>query len=163
MRAPPLSDLYEAGHDQGQRVLGLAPLIVRCLPARAVRDPHQREVGDILTAGARSVAQVIPGAAPGNGMLVPKWNHFASYEVAGMATLTIKNIPEPLVRRLKRLAAAHRRSLNFEVISCLEAAAQAEPIDVAAMLARVRTLRQAPAGPRVTDVMLADLKSRGRA
>ena len=34
-----------------------------------------------------------------------------------MATLTIKNIPEPLVKRLKKQAAAHRRSLNFEVIS----------------------------------------------
>ncbi len=80
-----------------------------------------------------------------------------------MATLTIKNIPEPLIRRLKRRAVAHRRSLNLEVISCLEAAAQAEPIDASAMLARVRTLRQAPTGPRVTDAMLADLKSRGRA
>ena len=79
-----------------------------------------------------------------------------------MATLTIKNIPEPLVRRLKRRAVAHRRSLNLEVISCLEAVAQAEPIDASAMLARVRALRQAPGGPRVTDAMLADLKSRGR-
>ena len=37
-----------------------------------------------------------------------------------MATLTIKNIPEPLVKRFKKQAAAHRRSLNYEVISYLE-------------------------------------------
>jgi len=37
-----------------------------------------------------------------------------------VATLTIKNIPEPLVKRLKQQAATHRRSLNFQVISYLE-------------------------------------------
>lgn len=42
-----------------------------------------------------------------------------------MATLTIKNVPEPLVRRPKTQAALHRRSLNLEVISCLEGAARA--------------------------------------
>lgn len=36
-----------------------------------------------------------------------------------MATLTIKNIPKPLVKRLKQQAAAHRRSLNFEGIAHL--------------------------------------------
>jgi plasmid stability protein len=37
-----------------------------------------------------------------------------------MATLTVKNVPDALVRRLKQQAALHRRSLNLEVISCLE-------------------------------------------
>jgi plasmid stability protein len=32
-----------------------------------------------------------------------------------VATLTIKNIPEPFMRRLKKRAAAHRRSLNLSV------------------------------------------------
>jgi len=80
-----------------------------------------------------------------------------------MATLTVKNIPEPLVRRLKRQAALHRRSLNLEVIACLESAAQAVPVDVEAMLVRVRGLRRTPVGFRLTDRLLGRLKSEGRA
>ncbi|MDH4186990.1 MAG: hypothetical protein OEV08_08325 [Nitrospira sp.] len=52
-----------------------------------------------------------------------------------MATLTIKNIPEPLVKRLKQQAAAHRRSLNFEVISYLEQMTHSVPVDADALLA----------------------------
>lgn len=80
-----------------------------------------------------------------------------------MATLTLKNVPDPLVRRLKRQATLHRRSLNLEVIACLEAAAQSVPIDVDAMLARVRALRKTPVGFRLTDKLLNRLKSEGRA
>ena len=79
-----------------------------------------------------------------------------------MATLTIKNVPEPLVRRLKRRAAAHRRSLNLEVISCLETTVQATPVDAETLLARVRALRRTPVGGRVTDALLARLKAHGR-
>jgi len=46
-----------------------------------------------------------------------------------MANLTIKNAPATLVRRLKRQAAVHRRSLNLEVIACLETATYAAPVD----------------------------------
>lgn len=37
-----------------------------------------------------------------------------------MTSLTIKNIPDPLYRELKRTAQAHRRSINNEVIVLLE-------------------------------------------
>jgi antitoxin FitA len=77
-----------------------------------------------------------------------------------MATLTVKNVPEPLVRRLKRRATAHRRSLNLEVIACLEAATQATPIDAEALLARIRAIRKTPTRGRVTDALLARLKER---
>ena len=79
-----------------------------------------------------------------------------------MATLTIKNVPEPLVRRLKRQAVSHRRSLNAEVISCLETTVQAAPVDADALLARMRAVRRTPAGGRLTDALLARLKSHGR-
>lgn len=61
-----------------------------------------------------------------------------------MANLTIKNVPEPLVRRLKARAAVHRRSLNHEVIASLEAVAHASPVDPAAILVRARVVRRAP-------------------
>ena len=79
-----------------------------------------------------------------------------------MATLTIKNVPDPLVRRLKNQAALHRRSLNLEVIACLEAAAQAVPVDPEILLARVRAVRRSPARGRLTDHTLRQLKMRGR-
>ena len=79
-----------------------------------------------------------------------------------MATLTIKNIPELLVRRLKTQAARHRRSLNLEVIACLEATARAVPVDAEALLARARAVRRAPAGMRLTEAVLTRLKAAGR-
>lgn len=37
-----------------------------------------------------------------------------------MATVTLKNVPEALCVELKRRAASHRRSLNQELLYCLE-------------------------------------------
>ncbi|ALA61228.1 FitA-like ribbon-helix-helix domain-containing protein [Nitrospira moscoviensis] len=79
-----------------------------------------------------------------------------------MATLTIKNIPEPLVKRLKQQAAAHRRSLNLEVISYLEQMTHSVPIDAEALLARARAVRKTPKGMRLTDRLLHELKTAGR-
>ena len=79
-----------------------------------------------------------------------------------MATLTIKNIPEPLVKRLKNQAAAHRRSLNYEVISYLEQVTHSIPVDSDTLLARVRAVRRTPKGVRLTDRLLQELKMAGR-
>ena len=80
-----------------------------------------------------------------------------------MANLTIKNVPKPVLRRLKARAALHRRSLNLEVISCLETLVQSTPLDAEALLARVREIRRAPARTRLTDRALTRLKAAGRA
>jgi len=57
-----------------------------------------------------------------------------------MPTLTIKNVSAATLRRLKRQAALHRRSLNSEIIVRLEGGHPA-PIDVDARLARIRDVR----------------------
>jgi plasmid stability protein len=49
--------------------------------------------------------------------MVPKWNPGRK---VGMPSLTIKNIPETLYERLKQRAQLNRRSINGEVIACLE-------------------------------------------
>ena len=67
-----------------------------------------------------------------------------------MATLTIKNIPEALVRKLKAQAVRNRRSLNAEVIDVLAANAQPALVDVDALLARARAVRMIPDTVRVT-------------
>ena len=79
-----------------------------------------------------------------------------------MATLTIKNIPEPLVKRLKQQATAQHRSLNFQVISYLEQMTQSVPVDADTLLARARAIRHTPKGMKLTDRVLTDLKVVGR-
>jgi plasmid stability protein len=61
------------------------------------------------------------------------WNQNATIMVARadggfvMASLTLKNVPEPLLKRLKKLAEKNRRSLNQEAIHKLEAAVKPRP------------------------------------
>jgi plasmid stability protein len=79
-----------------------------------------------------------------------------------MATLTIKNIPESLLKRLKDQAAGHRRSLNHEVISCLDQVARSMPLDPDTLLARARAIRRSPRSVRLTDRTLNEFKAAGR-
>jgi antitoxin FitA len=79
-----------------------------------------------------------------------------------MATLTIKNIPDPVYRELKRQASRHRRSLNQEVIALLEAGSTSVSLDPEAFLAQVRRIRITPRKGRLTDRLLNRLKRQGR-
>jgi plasmid stability protein len=79
-----------------------------------------------------------------------------------MANLTIKSVAGPVLRRLKARAAAHRRSLDLELIACLEALVQSAPVDTDSLLANVRAIRRTPR-TRLTDRVLARLKTTGRA
>jgi hypothetical protein len=79
-----------------------------------------------------------------------------------MATLTIKSIPDGVVRKLKAQAARNRRSLNSEVIYLLELTTRATPIDVDAHLARIRARRPIPETVKITTRQLNAWKSAGR-
>lgn len=79
-----------------------------------------------------------------------------------MANLTIKNVPEDLVGRLRERAVRHGRSLNKEVIACLEEVARSARMDPEELLARARAVRRTPARLRLTDRVLARMKSAGR-
>ena len=57
------------------------------------------------------------------------------------ATITLKNIPDDLVARLKLSAAVHCHSLNCEAIVCLETVLFPKKIAVSERLARARELR----------------------
>ena len=59
-----------------------------------------------------------------------------------MQTLTIRGLPDPIYERLKAQAEAHRRSLNAEVIACLERAVSASPFDATAWLDEARAFRE---------------------
>jgi plasmid stability protein len=76
--------------------------------------------------------------------------------------LTIKGIPEPLYTRLKRRAALHRRSLNREIIVCLEQAANLPAVDPQTWLAETDRLRERLALPPLTERRLRRAKAAGR-
>jgi len=82
-----------------------------------------------------------------------------------MPTLTIKNIPRKLHRRLKQRAAEHRRSLNSEVIACLEGELVSTPVEPEEFLTPVREVRErlaAKTGIFVTEKDLREAKNWGR-
>lgn len=58
-------------------------------------------------------------------------------------TLTLKNIPDEVYERLKDSAESNRRSLNSEVIVCLETVLLPGRIPPTERLARARALRAA--------------------
>ncbi len=79
-----------------------------------------------------------------------------------MATLTIKNVPNDLYEQLKRSADAHRRSINSEVIVCLEHSLQNPRSGSEELLTRIRSLRRKTARCRLTDRLLSHAKREGR-
>jgi plasmid stability protein len=77
-----------------------------------------------------------------------------------VATLTVKNIPTELYEQLKASAAAHRRSINSEILVCLERALRSERLDPEAQLARADALRERAALTPVTDAVIGEARRR---
>lgn len=79
-----------------------------------------------------------------------------------MPSITLKNVPPELHERLKKSAASNRRSLNNEILVCLERAFLPGPIDVAVTLERARKLRELSSTYIIDDEEFNQLKSEGR-
>ena len=88
-----------------------------------------------------------------------QWNRYGG---SNMPTLTIKNIPEDLYDQLKRYAEINRRSLNSEVILCIERAVRSRKIHPEVYLARVRQLREKTMQYPITDDEFSAAKVVGR-
>ena len=58
-----------------------------------------------------------------------------------MPALTVKNIPDGLYAELKEIAKQHHRSINSEVIVCLERALRPKRMNSAERLDVIRSLR----------------------
>ncbi len=78
-----------------------------------------------------------------------------------MPSFTVKNIPEDLFDRLRNAAKLHRRSINSEILSCLERsfAASATPEET---LVGARKLRESLGDPVISFEDLQRAKSAGR-
>lgn len=95
----------------------------------------------------------------GDYKMVPFHNR---YGVLDMPSMTIKNIPIELYERLKGTAGLHRRSINNEVLVCLERALAAPPQAPAALQAKARALRKLTKNFALTEKTLARAKNMGR-
>jgi len=80
-----------------------------------------------------------------------------------MATLTLKNVPDEVMERLRERADRQGRSVNREAIAILGAAVQpATPVDTEALLARLRATRVTLRGGPLTQEELNRYKREGR-
>ena len=81
-----------------------------------------------------------------------------------MATVTQKNVPEELVRILKKDAKQNRRSLNQEALSRLESSVVLPRRSGGETVTALRRLHKRLAGfPPLTDALLRRAKTEGRA
>ncbi|MEP6664793.1 MAG: Arc family DNA-binding protein [Verrucomicrobiota bacterium] len=76
-------------------------------------------------------------------------------------TITLKDIPSRLHRELKSRALAHGRSLNTEVIACLESGVHSSVLDVESVLRSARSVRSS-IKVRLTSKDLVSFKNEGR-
>ena len=77
-------------------------------------------------------------------------------------SLTLKNIPDEVYRRLKASAESHRRSLNSEAIVCLESVLVPGRKPVSERLAQARALRLALPTHRFEPKDIESFKREGR-
>ena len=79
-----------------------------------------------------------------------------------MATITLKNIPDPTYKNLKRLAAENHRSINSEVIHLIEKATKSTKIDPNQHLLAARKFREKTKQNIIKDVTLTEVKNEAR-
>ena len=79
-----------------------------------------------------------------------------------MATVTVKNIPDDLYERLKSVAETNRRSINSEIIMCIENAVSSRRINLDEFLENARQLRQLTARHLISDEEFNQAKAEGR-
>lgn len=59
-----------------------------------------------------------------------------------MASITVKNIPDALYRRLKKRAQKNRRSINNEIINAIEKSLEPHKIDISKLLEDAAGIRR---------------------
>lgn len=79
-----------------------------------------------------------------------------------MPTITVKNIPAEVYEKLKRAAEISHRSINSQIIACIEQAVTSQEIDPELVLANARRLRARTATHPITDREFTQAKGTGR-
>jgi len=68
-----------------------------------------------------------------------------------MPSITVKNIPERIYNKLKQQAEAQHRSMNSEIIACLERSVEPTRISADEILRQARMLRKKVKGSLSAD------------
>lgn len=79
-----------------------------------------------------------------------------------MPTVTVKNIPPEIYEKLKQTAQSSHRSINSEIIACIERAVRSQPVNPERLLESARRLRMKTASHPVTDDEFTRAKNSGR-
>lgn len=80
-----------------------------------------------------------------------------------MRTITVKNIPDDIYDRLKQVAAENRRSINREVIVCIEESVENRKREgINDILDRARKYRRLTSGYPIRDREFIKRKNMGR-
>lgn len=79
-----------------------------------------------------------------------------------MTTFTVKNIPSDLYELLKQSAEINRRSINSEIIVCIEKVVSSRRINIKTVLARAREIREITKDYLLTGDEITQAKNEGR-
>ena len=79
-----------------------------------------------------------------------------------MATVTLKNIPDDLYDQIKHSAQTNRRSINSEIITCIEQSLRGRKVNPKTILAAARALRKKTSGQLFTEAGITKIKNAGR-
>ena len=79
-----------------------------------------------------------------------------------MKNVTLKNIPDRLYDRLRQAAEQHRRSINSEILACLERSVLPHPIDVDDVISRAHEIRARAGRAVLKTEELLRARDRGR-
>jgi hypothetical protein len=87
------------------------------------------------------------------------WNRYGG---ALMATFTVKNIPPNLYEKLKKSAKLNRRSINSEIIVCIEKSVKSQPVDIEEIVTKAQKLRSLTQAVPISDDELIQVIEEGR-
>ena len=79
-----------------------------------------------------------------------------------MPDIALRGMPDSLHKELKSAAARNHRSLNGEILARLSASVNPQPLDVEALLDRVRQRRQLIGDIDLSEKNLRSLRDTGR-
>jgi len=79
-----------------------------------------------------------------------------------VTTFTVKNIPPNLYEKLKRAAELNRRSINSEIIVCIEKSVQSQAITAEQVLTKARKFRALTQVAPISDDELLRAIEEGR-
>jgi plasmid stability protein len=79
-----------------------------------------------------------------------------------MPSITVKNIPDALFENLKNAAQAHHRSMNSEIIACLEKELMLEKVSPLERINTAQLLRERFKGDLIAAEEITEYKNKGR-